>query len=58
MEGSLLLALCFHIKGLVKTLFFLIYQNFGQDFCAPKSSYRSQKHPLLPPGHQKFKHCY
>ena len=49
MEGSLWLALCLPFKGLVQTLFFVIYQNLGADFCAPKSGYRSQEHPVLPP---------
>ena len=47
MEGSLWLALCLPFKGLVQTLFFVIYQNLGADFCTPKSGYRSQEHLVL-----------
>ena len=28
----------------------LIYQNLGADFCAPKSGYQSQKGPVFSPG--------
>ena len=39
----------FNYQGLSKDYFLLIYQNLGADFRAPKSGYRSQKRPVLPP---------
>ena len=39
----------FPYKDLVKTYFLLICQNLGANFSVPKSSYRFQKRPVLPP---------
>ena len=49
MGGSLWSALCFLIKDLVQTYFLFIRQNLGANFSVPKSSYQSQKCPVLPP---------
>ena len=32
----------------------LIYQDFGADFCVPKSGYQSQKYPVLPLDHYQI----
>ena len=56
MGGSLCLAPCLLMKGLVKSLFFVNLSKFGCQFHAPKSGYWSQKHPVLPTVyHQKLK---
>ena len=40
----------FTYQRLSEDYLLLMYQNLGVDFCVPKSSYRSQKRPVLPTG--------